>query len=285
MRTEPGGRQHILGMCAQDVAHRAGALSAHSVGMESSKAGTTTTQDDDQAPATAPACARRRSPSAPLPVGLNFPAFTARLSWNAKSVARQLRGGAIVSDESFDEVFPQAVRHISEVHWTPVEVAVRAARLLAPTRSSRLLDVGAGAGKFCLVAAAATGAGVCGVERSPYLASVAREAARRMEVSIDIRDGSFECEDPSTFDGIYLFNPFTESLYVPGVVPALFEHEESRSQTDVRRAEEFLLGARVGARVATFCGFGAPMPKPYERMLREERGGGVLEVWTKMDAK
>lgn len=252
--------------------------------MESSKSAVTIAHDDEQAPAAAPVYSRRRSPQAALPVGVDFPAFTARLSWNAKSVTRELRNGAIVSDESFDAVFPEAVRHVSEVHWTPVEVAFRVAWLLVPTRSARLLDVGAGAGKFCLVAAAATGADVRGVERSPYLASVAREAARRMGVAIDVRDGSFESEDPSTFDGIYLFNPFTDSLCVPGVVAA-FEHEERRAQKDVRRAEKFLRGARVGARVATFCGFGAPMPKRYERMLREERGGGVLEVWTKMDAE
>lgn len=159
-----------------------------------------------------------KSPVPIAPAVRDFPPFTARQSWDAKSVRRKLRGGEIVSDETFDEVFPEAIRHVSHVHWTPVEVAFRAARLLAPTSSARLLDVGAGAGKFCLVAAATTGADVRGVERSPYLASVAREAARRMGVAIDVRDGSFESEDPSTFDGIYLFNPFTESLCVPGAV-------------------------------------------------------------------
>ena len=218
------------------------------------------------------------------PAGLHFPPFTARQSWSAKSVTRQLRAGEIVSDESFDDVFPEAVRHVSEVHWTPVEVAFRAARLLAPTRSARLLDVGAGAGKFCLVAAAATGADVRGVERNPYLASVAREAARRMGVAIEVRDGSFESEDASTFDGIYLFNPFTESLCIPGAVAA-FERDARRARDDVKRAETFLRAARVGARVATFCGFGAPVPRRYVRVIREERGGGVLEIWTKVDAE
>lgn len=189
-----------------------------------------------------------------------------------------------MSDEAFDEVFPEAVRHVSEVHWTPVEVAFRAARLLAPMRSARIIDIGAGAGKFCLVAAAATGADVRGVERSRYLSSVAREAARRMGVAIDVRDSSFESEDPSTFDGIYLFNPFTESLCVPGAVQA-FDHDARRSANDIRRAARFLRGARVGVRVATFCGYGGLMPKRYELILREQRGGGLLEVWTKTHAE
>ncbi|HSO40518.1 MAG TPA: class I SAM-dependent methyltransferase [Labilithrix sp.] len=237
---------------------------------------------EDEAPAW-PAARERRAAVPAGPARLDFPPFTARHSWNAKSVSRLLRGGEIVSDETFDEVFPDAVKHVSEVHWTPVEVAFRAARLLAPTRSARLLDIGAGAGKFCLIAAAATGADVRGVERSPYLASVAREAARRMGLAVDVRDGSFESEDPSTFDGVYLFNPFTESLCVPGVVGA-FEHDERRSRSDIRRAEKFLRGVRVGARVATFCGFGGTMPPRYELMIREQRGGGILEIWTRTNA-
>jgi SAM-dependent methyltransferase len=239
---------------------------------------------DDEAAGTVARYPRSRpAPRPAQPAGLDFPPFTALHSWNAKAVARQLRNGETVSDGLFDEVFPDAVRRVSEVHWTPVEVAVRAARLLAPTKSARVLDVGSGAGKFCLVVAAVTGADVRGVERSPYLVSVAREAARRMRVAIDVSEGSFEAEDPSMFDGIYLFNPFTESLCVPGAVAA-FEHDARYSRNDIRRAEKFLRGARVGTRVATFCGFGACMSRPYERTLREQRGGGVLEVWTKMPA-
>jgi SAM-dependent methyltransferase len=224
-------------------------------------------------PATPPAARARTS----------FPPFTTNQSWRAKSVTRQLRGGELVPDPTFDEVFPEAVRTLSHVHWTPVEVAFRAARLLAPTRSSRIIDVGAGAGKFCLVAAAATGADVQGVERDPYLASVAREAARRMGLAIDVRDGSFEAEDPSTFDGIYLFNPFTESVSLPDSSGPQ-AHDPRRARSDVSRAESFLRNARVGARVATFCGFGGTMPKRYELMLRERRGDGILEVWTKTHA-
>lgn len=251
-------------------------------GMETGTAARTVHPSDEASPTESPSPPARTSPI--RPTGLDFPAFTARDSWKAKSVTRQLRSGEIVSDESFDEVFPDAVRHVSEVHWTPVEVAFRAARLLAPTRSARIIDVGAGAGKFCLVAAAATGADVRGVERSPYLVSVAREAARRMSVAINVREGSIESEDPSTFDGIYLFNPFTETLCVPGAVRA-FEHDARHSASDIRRAERFLRGARVGARVATFCGFGAPMPKRYELILQEQRGGGLLEVWRKTHAE
>lgn len=263
---------------------------AHSVHrrwhMESGKnsSAASVSQPDDPAPATGTGSGPRRGSSPARLADLDFPPFTTRHSWRAKSVARLLRSGEIVPDETFDEVFPEAVKHVSEVHWTPVEVAFRAARLLAPTRTARILDVGAGAGKFCLVAAAATGADVHGVERSPYLASVAREAARRMGLAIDVRETSFESEDPASFDGIYLFNPFTESLCVPGAVVA-FEHEARRSRSDVRRAEKFLRGARVGARVATFCGFGGPMPNRYERVVREQRGGGVLEIWTKTHAE
>jgi SAM-dependent methyltransferase len=215
--------------------------------------------------------------------GVAFPPPTAARRRAARAVARVLRGGEIVDDAAFDAVFPEAVRRVSEIQWTPVEVAFRAARFLAPARSARVLDLGAGAGKFCLVAAAATGAEVHGIEQSAYLVDVAREAARRMRLDVAVRQGPFESEDPSTYDGLYLFNPFTDSLVIPGAVPPT-EEDTWLPRSDVLRAERFLRGTRIGARVATFCGFGGAMPRGFQCVARERRGGGLLELWTKADA-
>ena len=42
------------------------------------------------------------------------------------------------------------------MHWTPVHVARRAAQFLVTGPETRVLDVGSGPGKFCLVGALAT---------------------------------------------------------------------------------------------------------------------------------
>lgn len=203
----------------------------------------------------------------------------------AELVAGILRSGRDVSDAAFDEIYPEAVRRASGVHWTPVRVCARIVELLRLERGSRLLDIGAGAGKFCIVAAAMSGARVRGVERQAALAEIARETARRLDIAVEIADGTFDMEDPQRFDALYLFNPFTETLLLPGLVrdvPA--DRFGRRGAEDVAAAERFLERARAGVRVVTFCGFGGAIPVGYERLALEMWEGGALELWEKRSA-
>src|SRR4051812_19725128 len=86
-----------------------------------------------------------------------------------QDAVRRLASGGGVDDRDLDRIFPKDVLKLSRMHWTPVAVARRAAALLAPTAGSKLLDVGAGAGKFAFVAALAHAAVVTGVEQHPGL--------------------------------------------------------------------------------------------------------------------
>lgn len=226
--------------------------------------------------------AHRSHDNQPTTPALAFPSLTWERSARIQLLARELRAATMVRDEAFDQIYPLAVRRASWLHWSPIRACVRAVKLLAPGPETRLLDVGAGAGKFCIVAAAMSGARVRGVERSPYLAQVARAAAFRLGVSVEIADGTLDGEDPSSTDALYFFNPFAEALYLPGAaMEESAEERAARARHDVASAERFLERARVGARVATFFGFGGRMPSSFERVKREACAGGVLELWEK----
>jgi SAM-dependent methyltransferase len=196
-------------------------------------------------------------------------------------IASRLRRGALVADRVFDEVFPLAARSPSRVYWTPVEVAVRAAKLLDDGPGSTILDIGAGVGKFCIVAAAAVRAQVRGIEHRPHLVEIAREAAAKIGVSPSFAHGTLEEQDPSRIDAIYMFNPFAENL-CPRVdrLDATVELSEDKFWRDIRATERFLTSTRVGTRVAIYCGFGGNMPEGYVLTVRE-RCGGPLELWVK----
>src|ERR1700712_3448736 len=113
---------------------------------------------------------------------LAFPSSSPARRVRAALVAGILRSGRAVPDEMFDEVYPDVIRKASAEHWTPMLVCQRAVELVGLRAGDRLLDVGAGVGKFCIAAAAMTGASVRGVERQSQLVAVAREAARRLMV-------------------------------------------------------------------------------------------------------
>jgi hypothetical protein len=213
---------------------------------------------------------------------LGFPRFTLDRRVRAELIASSLRRGDRVLDSAFDEIYPRAVRSASPVHWTPLRVCARVVELLGLAPGQRLLDIGAGAGKFCIVAAAMSRASVRGVEREAYLAGVAREAARRFGIDIEVVEGTFDPEDASNLlvDAVYLFNPFIETLFLPGV-GELASRDARRALADIEAAEALLAALRVGTRVVTFFGFGGEMPATFELRAREAWEGGDLELWEK----
>jgi len=170
------------------------------------------------------------------------------------------------------------------VHWTPVEVAVRAAQLLTEgVASPVILDVGAGIGKFCSIAAATVQGTVRGIEHRKHFVEIARDAANKLGVNVDFVHGTIADHDPTSVRGIYMFNPFAENLAArEDHLDETVELSPPIFSRDVAAAERFLARARCGTRVVTCCGWGGAMPKGYELLLRERRAG-PLELWRKRD--
>ncbi len=197
------------------------------------------------------------------------------------AIRGRLGAGLLVDDRVFDAIYPHEVRRASSVHWTPVEVGMRAARLLAPGPGGVIVDIGAGVGKFCLVAACVTGARIRGVEHRRRFVDLAEDAATTLGVSIDVTHGTIDDLVPKDVDGIYLFNPFAENLCPPeDRLDATVEHSQERFWRDLGTTTCFLREARPGTRVVTYCGFGGTIPQGYSLALRERRGG-PLELWVK----
>lgn len=212
---------------------------------------------------------------------LAFPTETPARVARAELLSHVLRRGRVVTDDAFDEIYPSVIRRASSVHWTPLRVAARVIELLDLEEGERLLDVGAGAGKFCIVAAAMSRARVCGVERRPELVEVAREAARRMKVEVELLEGSFDPTLAQDFNALYFFNPFALPVPLSDAPIYSAERYEGHAAKDVELAEEFFGHARRGTRIATFCGFGGAVPVGYERRAHERWDGGWLELWHK----
>lgn len=171
-----------------------------------------------------------------------------------------LRERVAVSDEEFDQLYPVPVRSMSDVHRSPVSVALRASALLAPEAGLRVLDVGSGCGKLCCIGALASDATWNGIESNPRLVGTALAIAHVLGVDRQVR---FTCGDMTTidwadFDSLYLFNPFEAGLFLgePFKLELAFaRYLESVTETEVRLAD-----LPTGTRVVTYHGFGGTMP-------------------------
>jgi SAM-dependent methyltransferase len=177
----------------------------------------------------------------------------------------QRRPGA-TTDRAFDQLLPEHLRQLSHQHWTPVDVAIRATTLLCPTNGTRVLDVGSGIGKLCVVGALSSTGMWCGVEQHAALVDTARGLACALGVAerTMFLHGDAFALDWREFDAIYLYNPFA--------VP-LFDAEQGQHALDfhmqVARVQDRLATLREHARVVTLHGFGGAMPASYELIYHE----------------
>jgi SAM-dependent methyltransferase len=198
-----------------------------------------------------------------------------------EEIQSALRQRTPVPDEVFDQIYPRISRFRSSVHWTPVEVALRVAELLEGAPGGQILDVGAGVGKACIIGALTTdNTAWFGVERDPAMVRVARKAAERIGVAHRTRflAGDAMALDWSTFGGVYLYNPFAESLFIgdetigPGARRQAYIDE-------VRAVEKLVDGLGRGARVVTYHGFGGDMPNSLELVVREKVREDEVCLW------
>jgi SAM-dependent methyltransferase len=198
-------------------------------------------------------------------------------------VAAQLRAGRACSDPEFDQVYGHWHRSISVHYWTPVAIASRAARLLTAGGGRRVLDVGSGVGKFCIVGALTTDAVFVGVEQRPRLVAVAQGAAKRLGAGRAVFvAGDFVDLDFSKFDAFYLFNPFEEFVCVDRVpIDVSVDLSPDRFRYCVSVFMKKLRQVRRGARVLTYFGYGGPRPPGFRLVCREAAGEDALILWQK----
>ena len=198
----------------------------------------------------------------------------------ARPVLEALRWRVPVEDLTFDRLYPDHIRRLSRVHWTPVPVALRAAALLAPEAGMQVLDVGAGPGKLCCVGALAYGGTWHGIELDPALVSAATQTAKWLEIDhcTNFHAGDMQELDWDRFDSLYFYNPFETLLFGCGTADAaawaVFADE-------VARTEERLAALSTGTRVVTFHGFGGEMPSSFALTFMEAIGDGELALWIK----
>ncbi len=190
---------------------------------------------------------------------------------------------AVPSDAAFDSLLPGRHQAHSYRHWTPAGVAATAARWLTEESPSRpILDVGAGAGKFCIVGALTTRARFVGIEDRPALVDVARSVATTLGVHsrVDFRHGRVSFDELSRFSRFYLFNPFAEGVHEPAHrIDDTVQRSHSRFCEDVELVHEAFWGASKGARVVTYHGFGGTMPRCFQ--VVREAPHEPLKLWVK----
>jgi predicted RNA methylase len=161
---------------------------------------------------------------------------------------------------------------------------MRVAEWLNQLEVETVVDIGSGAGKFCVAAALAARCNFIGVEQRPRLVHAARELAEIFGVDHRVRfiHGTLSQGAVPEAGAYYLYNPFGENLF--GSEDHLDEDVElgkERYQRDIALTESFLEQAPNGTYLIKYNGFGGIVPASYDVVHTDFCLPNLLRMWQK----
>ena len=201
-------------------------------------------------------------------------------------MAEALRAGIIPKEATFDRFLPEELRVVSGQHWTPLVVAKRVAEWFDELHVRTVVDIGSGAGKFCVAAALCSTARYLGIEQRPRLVAAARDLASAFHVDdrVEFAVGALGEIAVPVADAYYLYNPFGENLF--GAIAQLdndIELSDARYDSGVAAVEELLDSAPLGTCVVTFNGFGGRFPPRFHQVRVDREMPSMLRLLQKLD--
>lgn len=196
-------------------------------------------------------------------------------------VFNYLKSGIQVKDEFFDAIYPPPIRAAAEFHFTPVEVAKFAAQALVEHSGTKVLDIGSGGGKFCMVGAACTKGHFTGVEQRKMLCLLSNQLAERyglLNVSFvhsNITEIRFD-----SFDAFYFFNSFNENINQADPIDSSVKLERHLYDEYSLFVKEKLDTLPCGTKLVTYFSYLDEVPGSYQ--LKKTYFNGYLKLWEKV---
>jgi rRNA small subunit methyltransferase G len=183
-------------------------------------------------------------------------------------------------DVYFDDLYPEHIQELSQMHWTPVDVAKKASDFLA-VPDANVLDIGSGVGKFCITAGFFhPETSFYGIEQRAELFTFAQIAKEEIDLSnVDFIHGNLTDLDFSEYDHFYFFNAFYENIEpdsrIDYAVKTSFELYDRYSRFVYKMLEE----KPSETRLVTFHGSDKQVPASYQ--LVNNSFNKVLKMWIK----
>ncbi len=196
-------------------------------------------------------------------------------------IFKHLKLGIQVDDQYFDTMYSKPLREVSEFHFTPVEIAKFAARELVEHAGTKVLDIGSGAGKFCMVGAACTEGSFTGVEQRENLTKIAERLVKFYRLpNVTFLHANVTDVEFQDFDAFYFFNAFYENI-----TPA--EAIDTSIGLQRRLYDEYSLAVReklntmpLGTKLVTYFSYMDEVPETYQVKLKQF--DGRLKLWEKV---
>lgn len=128
-------------------------------------------------------------------------------------IIEKLKLNLDVKDAEFDSIYPARIRKVGRRQWTPIAVAKAAAKYLGEIPGTRVLDIGSGVGKFCMVGACQTQSHFTGVEQRLQLVEISNELKYHYGLeNLSYLHANITEVPFAEYDAFYFFNSFYENI-------------------------------------------------------------------------
>lgn len=186
------------------------------------------------------------------------------------------------TDKVFDLIYPSSIQLLALPHWTPIEVAKKAAHFLAMEDNSRILDIGSGVGKFCLTAAHFKPKSIFyGIEQRERLVNEADAAKQALHVrNAFFINGNFTQIDFSNYDHFYFFNSFYENLVARDKIDNSIEYSGELFNYYNHYLYNQLDQRPAGTKLVTYHSLEYEVPKSYH--VKYSQMDNLLKYWVKI---
>ncbi|AZA51788.1 methyltransferase domain-containing protein [Chryseobacterium sp. G0201] len=196
-------------------------------------------------------------------------------------IFEQLKLNIDVKDSTFNELYPSHIKELANRHWTPIAIARMAAEYLAEEPNSKVLDIGAGAGKFCLVGAASTKGMFFGVEQRASLTKISKKIADRHKITnVEFIHSNINEISFLDYDAFYFFNSFYENIDTSCLIDDTVLPDRDLYYDYSEYVKGQLDKTPIGTRLATYWSKWDEIPSSFD--LTGTACNGLLNFWKKI---
>lgn len=186
-----------------------------------------------------------------------------------------------IDDHTFNTIYPIRIKKLSERHWTPVKIAKIAADYLASKPNMKVLDIGAGVGKFCLVGAASTKGIFYGVEQRASLIKIAEKIAKKHHIeNVKFIHSNITQINFSDYDAFYFYNAFFENVDTTNPIDKEIDPKIELFYSYSNYVRDQLGKMPKGTRLVTYWSTWEEIPESFD--IEYSTCNGILNFWKKI---
>lgn len=191
-----------------------------------------------------------------------------------------LKRSVHIRDEEFDAIYPERIRLLSNRHFTPIAIAKQAAEFLSYYPGANILDIGSGAGKFCMVGSVFANGHFTGVEQREYLYHLSTTILKCHHLpNVQFIHSNITEIQFTDYNAFYFFNSFYENVDKSAMIDRTVDAGIELYVLYTQYVNKQLSQMPGGTRLVTYWSNGKEVPSAY-RMLFSDCGGKLM-FWEK----